>query len=72
MACHQVLHFASRQPVPGDVNHIVSAAHDVDEAIVIQIPAVAGVVVARIGLQISLQIALMITPQGLAATGWQR
>ena len=55
-----------------DVDHVIGSPHDVDEAIVIQVATITGVVVTRVSLQISLQVALMIAPQGLAATGRQR
>ncbi|MNT99895.1 hypothetical protein D3C72_2428700 [compost metagenome] len=72
MLCYQVLHFPRGQAVPGNVDDIIGAPHDVDETVLVQVAAVAGVVVARIGLQVRLQIAPVIAPQGLAASGWQR
>ncbi|MCY1284327.1 hypothetical protein D9M70_332260 [compost metagenome] len=68
----QFLHLAGGEAVAGDVNHVVGAAHDVDEAFLVDIAAVAGVVVAGEGPQVGLQVARMVVPQGLRATGRQR
>ena len=40
------LHRAGREPVPGDVDDVVGAAHDVEVAVLVDVPAVAGEVVA--------------------------
>ncbi|MNZ63454.1 hypothetical protein D3C78_816010 [compost metagenome] len=67
MTSDQILHFPRGQPMPGNVDDIVGAPHDVDEAIVIQIAAVAGMVVARISGEVRLQVALVVAPQRLTA-----
>ncbi|MNP26324.1 hypothetical protein D3C76_1191760 [compost metagenome] len=71
VAGHQVLHFAGGQPVPGHVDHVIRAPHDVDKTVIVQKAAVAGVVIPRVGAQVSLQVTLVVAPQGLAAPGWQ-
>ncbi|MNJ50129.1 hypothetical protein D3C77_453910 [compost metagenome] len=71
MTGDQVFHLTGGQPMPGDVDDVVGASHDVDKTIVIQITAVAGVVVTRIGREVSVQVALVIAPQRLAAT-WRQ
>lgn len=71
MAGDQVFHFTRGQAMARDVYDIVSAPHDVDKAVIVQVTAVTGVVVTRVGVQVSLQVTLVITPKGLAATGRQ-
>ena len=72
MTCDQIFHLAGGQAMAGDVNHVVGATHDVDEAVFIQITAVTGVVVAGKRLQVRLQITRVIAPEGLTAARWQR
>ncbi|MNP39479.1 hypothetical protein D3C76_1330570 [compost metagenome] len=57
--------------MPGDVDDVIGAPHDVDKTIVVQVATVAGVVVTRVGCEVSIQVALVIAPQRLAAT-WRQ
>ena len=47
-----LLHPAGGEPVPGDVDHVVGAAHHEQVAVVVEVPAVAGQVVAVVGRQV--------------------
>ena len=47
-----------RQPMPGDVDHVVGAAHDPEIAVLVLEPGVRGQVVAGIGAQIGVAVAL--------------
>lgn len=67
VAGHQVLHFARGQPVARHVDHVIRAPHDVDETVIIQKAAVARMVIPGVSAQVSLQITLVVAPQGLAA-----
>ena len=58
--------------MPGNVYHVVGAPHDVDEAVLVEITAVAGVVVAGIVAQVGLQVARVVAPEGLRAARRQR
>lgn len=49
---HAFLHLAGGEAMPGNVYHVVGAPHDVDEAVLVEITAVAGVVVAGIVAQV--------------------
>ncbi|MNE53012.1 hypothetical protein D3C80_1477120 [compost metagenome] len=71
MTGDQVFHFAGGQAMTRNVDDIVGAPHDVDEAVFIQITAIAGVVIARIRGEVGVQVTLVIAPQGLAAA-WRQ
>ena len=50
-----LFHLARGEPVAGDVDHVVHAAHDVDVAVLVDVPAVAREVVAGEGLEIGFE-----------------
>ena len=72
VAADQLLHLAGRQAMPGHVDHVVGAAHDEHVAVLIDVAAVGGVVVAVVGLQVAVAKALVVVPQGRQAAGRQR
>jgi hypothetical protein len=63
---------AGRQPVPGDVEHVVGAPHDVEVAVLVDHPAVTGEVVAVVHREVAGDVALVVLPQGRQGAGRQR
>ena len=63
---------ARRQPVPGDVEHVVGAAHDVDVAVLVDEPAVTGEVVAVEDRQVPGDEAVVVLPQRRQGARGQR
>ena len=57
-------HRPRRQPVPGDVDDVIGAAHDVYVAILIHEATVTAGVVPRMVGQIRADVPVVVTPQG--------
>ena len=55
---------ARGQAVPGDVEDVVGAAHDEQVAVLVEVPAVAGQVVAVERRQVRRDVAVVVAPQG--------
>ena len=62
MAGQHRLDRAGGQPVAGDVDHVVGAAHHEQIAVLVAVAAVAGEVVAGEGRQIAVDEALIVAP----------
>ena len=61
------LHRAGRQAVPGDVDDVVGAPHDVDVAIFVDESSVTTGVVAGMVAEVGRYVAIIVSPQC-----WQR
>ncbi len=67
-----LLHPARREPMPCDIDDIVSAAHDEQVAVLVDEPCVRRVVEARKCREVTLLKSVIGMPQRGQATGWQR
>jgi hypothetical protein len=72
MGGDDLFHGAGRQPVPGDVDHVVDPAHDIEVAVGVTEATVAGDVVAREGREIGPDETIVVVPQRRQAPGGQR
>ena len=67
------LHRAGRETVPRHVDDIVSAAHDVEVAVIVEVSAVAARIEAGVLSQVARHVALVVAPEGRQGSGrqWQ-
>ena len=66
------LHRPGREPVPGDVEDVVGTAHDVEVAVLVEVAAVAGQVVAVERRQVRRDVPVVVAPQGRQRAGRHR
>ncbi len=63
---------AGGEAVAGDVEHIVGAAHDVDVAVLVDVAAVTGEVIARVGRHVGRHEPLVVVVERREGAGGQR
>src|SRR5262249_57278550 len=71
MGTEYLLNAASREPVPGHVDDVIGAAHDVNVAILVLEAGVSGLVVTRKFTEVAFSEALVLLPQGRQTGGRQ-
>ncbi|EPJ40338.1 hypothetical protein STAFG_2587 [Streptomyces afghaniensis 772] len=67
-----LFHAAGGQAVSGDVDDVVGAAHDEDIAVVVDVSAVAGQVVAGVGGEVGGDVPVVVLPERGQCAGRQR
>ena len=67
-----LFHAPGREPVPGDVDDVVGAAHDEEIAVVVQVAGVARLVVTGVAIEIRGAKASLVVPQRRQAARRQR
>ena len=72
MACQHLFHRTGRQAMPGNVDHVIGAGHDVEIAVLIDIARIAGFIKAGEMGEIALHEAGFGVPQGGQRAGGQR
>src|SRR6478736_3644442 len=63
---------AGGEPVTGHVEHVVGAAHDVEVAVLVDVAAVTGQVVAGVDREVGADVAVVVAPEGRQRAGRHR
>ena len=67
-----LLHLAGGQSVPGHIDDVIDAGHDVHVAFAVDEPSVASEIVPLVGGKVGVYVALVILPQRRGCSGRER